>query len=643
MASPSIKQGAFFPIVECLLPIYGIGMPEIRILADQVANQIAAGEVVERPVAVLKELVENSIDAGARKIEIEFRNGGKSYLRVEDDGTGMKPDQALLALERHATSKIRKASDLNKVGTFGFRGEALPSIASVSRFVLRTRSQSSQEGTEIFVNGGKMIHCKECGMPEGTRVEVSHLFNTVPGRRKFLKTEVTEATHLVHMAKLYALAHPAVTFTLIEGGRTLFRSPACVSSSDRVREIFGRSLAESLTPVQAHENELGLTGLLGKPGQSRSTRKEMIFFVNRRPVDSKTLSYAVIEGFHTFIPKGRFPPAILFLEIDPAAVDVNVHPSKREIRFRSEPTVRSFVLSSVLEHNRSQASLGNEFVAPVAEIKYQEEKGKLVPQIDPQALRLYGKKENQNNPSDARPGLGESLPGSNSPSPKQESDSDPRESELAASGSAEILSRKWVGGRRDPAADWRFLDRSHGDLALFSTPNGMVALHLRAAYERVRFEQLEDSLKDSEPSASQSLLLPEPIEFDGIDRSNLEASLPKLRHLGFVLEEFGRNFYRMEGCPHWIDPEYAVVYLRDFLEISRESGGRLHLDSFVREALEKQAHYGKEGRYEIKEDEIVHLVTQLLGCRNPYVCPRGRPVYFEIPKRDFETRFKRKL
>jgi DNA mismatch repair protein MutL len=606
-------------------------MPEIRILADQVANQIAAGEVVERPVAVLKELVENSIDAGAQKIEIEFRNGGKSYLRVEDDGCGMKPDQALLALERHATSKIRKASDLNKVGTFGFRGEALPSIASVSRFVLRTRSKSSQEGTEIFVNGGKMIHCKECGMPQGTRVEVSHLFNSVPGRRKFLKTEVTEATHLVHMAKLYALAHPSVTFTLLEGGRTLFRSPACDNSSDRVREIFGRSLAESLTPVQAHQNDLGLTGLLGKPGQSRSTRKEMIFFVNRRPIDSKTLSYAVMEGFHTFVPKGRFPPAILFLEIDPAAVDVNVHPSKREIRFRSDPAVRSFVLDTVLEHNRTQTSLGNDFVAPEAKIKYQEEKGKLVPQIDPQALRLYGKKENQIEESVDR--LGESEPVSNSPPPKQESGSDSRE----------ILSRKWVGGRRDPEADWRFLDRSHGDLALFSTPNGMVALHLRAAFERVRFEQLEDSLKETEPAASQSLLLPEPIEFDGIDRSNLETSLPKLRHLGFVLEEFGRNFYRMEGCPHWIDPENAVVYLRDFLEISRESGGRLHLDSFVREALEKQSHYGKEGKYEISEDEIVHLVTQLLGCRNPYVCPRGRPVYFEIPKRDFETRFKRKL
>ena len=365
-------------------------MPEIRILSDQVANQIAAGEVVERPVAVLKELVENSLDAGAQKIEIEFRNGGKSYLRVEDDGMGMNPDQALLALERHATSKIRKASDLNKVGTFGFRGEALPSIASVSRFVIRTRPVSSNEGTEIFINGGKMIHCKDCGMPPGTRVEVSHLFNSVPGRRKFLKTEVTEATHLIHMAKLYALAHPSVTFTLIEGGRTVFRSPACDSPADRVREIFGRGLAESLTPMDAQENDLRLSGLLGKPGQSRSTRKEMIFFVNRRPVDSRTISYAVIEAFHTFVPKGRFPPAILFLEIDPAVVDVNVHPSKREIRFRDDPKVRSFILNSVLAHNRAMASPSSGFKPALPVVEYEEENGRQVPKIDSQALALFG-------------------------------------------------------------------------------------------------------------------------------------------------------------------------------------------------------------------------------------------------------------
>ena len=615
-------------------------MPEIRILADQVANQIAAGEVVERPVAVLKELVENSIDAGASKIEIEFRNGGKSYLRVEDDGLGMTQDQALLSLERHATSKIRKASDLNQVGTFGFRGEALPSIASVSRFVLRTRSKKGSDGTEIFVNGGKLVHCKECGMPRGTRVEVSHLFNSVPGRRKFLKTEVTEATHLVHMAKLYALSHPSITFTLLESGRTLFRSPACEVAADRVREIFGTGLSESLVPFQAEDGEFVMHGLLGKPGQSRSTRKEMIFFVNRRPVDSKTLSYAVLEAFHTFVPKGRHPLAILFLEVDPASVDVNVHPSKREIRFRNEPQVRSFILNKILEHNRFTASLSAKPVQEAIQNGVDDDKTKALPQIDPRALELYGIKETTQ--------VSENLhEGSNSikkPSDeKQAFGGDIEPSQTVARTRKEIINRKLVGNRQEPGAEWQFLDRSHGDLAIFSTPQGVVALHARAAYERIRFEQLEDSLRGTDACVSQSLLLAEPLELDGIDSTNLRESLPKLRKLGFVLEEFGRNFYRLEGCPHWLPPEDASNYLRDFLEVAREHGGDLRVESFIREALERQVNYSHETKASFSDAEMIKLASQLLGCRNPFVCPRGRPVYFEIPIRDFETRFKRKL
>jgi len=615
-------------------------MPEIRILADQVANQIAAGEVVERPVAVLKELVENSIDAGASKIEIEFRNGGKSYLRVEDDGLGMTQDQALLSLERHATSKIRKASDLNQVGTFGFRGEALPSIASVSRFVLRTRSKKGSDGTEIFVNGGKLVHCKECGMPRGTRVEVSHLFNSVPGRRKFLKTEVTEATHLVHMAKLYALSHPSITFTLLESGRTLFRSPACEVAADRVREIFGTGLSESLVPFQAEDGEFVMHGLLGKPGQSRSTRKEMIFFVNRRPVDSKTLSYAVLEAFHTFVPKGRHPLAILFLEVDPASVDVNVHPSKREIRFRNEPQVRSFILNKILEHNRFTASPSAKPVQEAIQNGVDDDKTKALPQIDPRALELYGIKETTQ--------VSENLhEGSNSikkPSDeKQAFGGDIKPSQTVARTRKEIINRKLVGNRQEPGAEWQFLDRSHGDLAIFSTPQGVVALHARAAYERIRFEQLEDSLRGTDACVSQSLLLAEPLELDGIDSTNLRESLPKLRKLGFVLEEFGRNFYRLEGCPHWLPPEDASNYLRDFLEVAREHGGDLRVESFIREALERQVNYSHETKASFSDAEMIKLASQLLGCRNPFVCPRGRPVYFEIPIRDFETRFKRKL
>ncbi|MFP6900852.1 MAG: DNA mismatch repair endonuclease MutL, partial [Opitutales bacterium] len=255
-------------------------MSSIRLLSDRVANQIAAGEVVERPAAVVKELIENSLDAGAERIEIEYRNGGKAYLRVEDDGHGMRPDEALLSLERHATSKIREADDLLTITSFGFRGEALPSIASVSNFVMRTRSQGEESGVEILVNGGKLIHQKDCGMPVGTRIEVSRLFNSVPARRKFLRTDATEASHVCRLARLYAMAHPETAFTLMENGRTIFRSPTCKGLRERLGEIFGGGFTEDLLEVQAEMDNFSLSGLMGKPGVGRSTKQEMIFMVN---------------------------------------------------------------------------------------------------------------------------------------------------------------------------------------------------------------------------------------------------------------------------------------------------------------------------------------------------------------------------
>ncbi len=323
-------------------------MTAIRILPDRVANQIAAGEVVERPASVVKELVENALDAGATRIEVEFRHGGRSLIRVEDNGGGMSRDDALLCLERHATSKIREAADLDHVLSFGFRGEALPSIASVSRFTLQTRVAAQEHGTEILMNGGKLGQVRACGMPVGTRIVVAQLFNSVPARRKFLKSDATESAHIIHACRLYALASPQVAFTLREDHQVVFQSPMCETLAARVREVFGERSAEGLMPIAVTEGDLHLHGLIGRPGITRATRHEMIIFVNRRPVESRTLAYALLESYHTLIPKGRYPVAFLFLELDPAGVDVNVHPAKREIRFRDEPRVRGFAIRAVL-------------------------------------------------------------------------------------------------------------------------------------------------------------------------------------------------------------------------------------------------------------------------------------------------------
>ena len=615
-------------------------MAQIRILPDRVANQIAAGEVVERPAAVVKELIENSIDAGAQKIEIEFRNGGKSYLRVEDDGYGMNADQALLCLERHATSKIRKASDLDEIQTFGFRGEALPSISSVSRFTLRTRPKDSSEGNEILINGGKMIHVKECGMPQGTRIEVAHLFNSVPGRRKFLKTEVTESSHIIHLAKLYALAHPQITFSLIEGARTLFRSPACEDLLDRVREIFGKSLSECLAPIEVKTEGMNLGGLLGKPGYSRPTRKEMLFYVNRRPVESKTMSYALLEAYHTYAPKGRFPPAILFLTIDSSLVDVNIHPAKRELRFREEMKVRSFLIESILKSIRE---ISGEISTEIKEIELEKDSisGQMVPKIDDRLLERFKPSQLPQNTQvfDQNPVLefSSNTREINSPVPKNSS------GDFSKEYSAKLPIKPVIGLRGDVNVTWRLVDHSHGEMAIFITPQGLVVFHCRSAYERIRFEELEDSFKKNKKVESQSLLLSESIELDGVESGFLQKSLPQLSEIGFVIEEFGRNFFRLEACPTWLDPEKAISYLRDFLEIASDAGGESKIEIYAKEAMIKQAtkNLGVKGSF--SENEIIRLANQLLSCRNPYTCPQGRPIYYELPIRDFESRFRRKI
>ena len=616
---------------------YAGKMSKIRILADRVANQIAAGEVVERPASVVKELLENSVDADATKIEVEFRNGGKSYIRVEDNGIGMSQDQALLSLERHATSKIREASDLNHVRSFGFRGEALPSIASVSRFSLRTRCKKEKEGSEILVNGGKMVHVKECGMPPGTRIEVSHLFNSVPGRRKFLKTEVTESTHLMHLAKLYALAHPHIHFTLLEGGRTIFQSPACDDLSERVCEIFGKGFAESLSDISAEGNGLSLSGLVGMPGQSRPTRKEMIFFVNQRPVDSKTLTYATLEAFHTFIPKGRFPPAILFLEIDPACVDVNVHPSKKEIRFREDPKVRNFLLSTLLGRNRA-FNLGTATKLEEIKLEVDNESSKMVPQIDPKALEMYAIEKPPISPS-IDSGKNDCDTNakilSNQLTQKSENKRDFNRGEL--------IPEQFVSPRGEGLASWRLIDSLKGGLGLFSTTEGLVVMHGRAAYERVRFEELEDCLEGKVKYESQSLLLPENLELDSVDSNRLNQDSKELKRLGFEIEEFGRNFFRINGCPHWLSPERSLSFIKDFLELSREQGSSVKTLDIVKEAMIRESSFKSGDGGGFSDQEMMLLAKELLQCKNPYTCPKGRPTFFEIPIRDFEKRFQRKI
>ncbi|MGH7952663.1 MAG: DNA mismatch repair endonuclease MutL, partial [Limisphaerales bacterium] len=359
-------------------------MNRIKLLSEQVANQIAAGEVVERPASVVKELVENSLDADAKKISVEISAGGRSLIRVADDGFGMSRDDALLCLERHATSKIQRAEDLSAIATMGFRGEALPSIASVSRFILTTRERenNSPEGTQIIVNGGTIAEVKAAGSATGASIEVRQLFFNLPARRKFLRMEETEAAHIQHYLTLAALAFPEVAFTFQKDGRLVWQLPAQKSDAnvsnrlealhERLRALLGEGkllsvnfstpLDDSFKPeetdifenaspekseIRNPKSEIKVWGFIGAPGVSRATRDNQFIFVNRRPVENRGLNYALLEGYHTSLMKGRYPVCCLFLEMDPAAVDVNIHPSKREVKFHREFEIRKHVARAI--------------------------------------------------------------------------------------------------------------------------------------------------------------------------------------------------------------------------------------------------------------------------------------------------------
>jgi DNA mismatch repair protein MutL len=601
-------------------------MPSIRILTDQVANQIAAGEVIERPVAVVKELVENSIDAGATKIEVEFRNGGKSYIRIEDNGVGMAPDDALLSLERHATNKLKAASDLDEVLSFGFRGEALPSIASVSKFRLRTRHAESEHGTEININGGKLLDKRDCGMPVGSVIEVSNLFNSVPARRKFLKTDATESAHITYTCRLFAVAHPHIAFRVLENGRTVFQSPACETLSDRIAEIWGRQLAKDLIPVDAEDTVNGyrLTGLTAKPGIGRSTRRELITMVNSRPVDSRTLGFAVLDAYHGQIQKGRYPPAFLFLDIAPKDIDINVHPAKREIRFRQEGAVRRFVLNAISEtltsaqkkiHPSNQTeALDNSKVTTSA-----------LPSASPTPSTLGSLKPaiHADSFSEANPKPSPIAP-SPSPSP---------------SPSPKTTSTESAPTEQKPHYNWRFIASFQKRYALFEAEKGLVLLNLRHADQRVRFEQIINQT-NLDKTHSQQLLIPMPLELDTLSQQIFEGQRKQLSDNGFRIEAFGRSLYRIEAIPAWITEDKAEDFIRELIDQVRQRGTQRKTSSMTWESVARLAvTESYQTNDPLNNAQIETLAQNLLKCQNPHTAPTGKPTFQEISWREWARRF----
>jgi DNA mismatch repair protein MutL len=680
-------------------------MNRIRLLSEHVANQIAAGEVIERPTSVVKELIENALDAGAARVIVEIQAGGRSLVRVTDDGTGMSRDDALLCLERHATSKIQKAEDLAAIVTMGFRGEALPSIASVSRFTLTTRERDtgSPEGTQVVVNGGKISEVKAAGTATGTSVEVRQLFFNLPARRKFLRTEETEAAHIQHYLTLAALAFPEVAFTFQKDGRLIWQLPAVnpgarvgvkgeratSSRLDALRERFRALLGdEKLLPVnfsaplddsfkpeeidifetaqveeskiQSPKSEIRIWGLIGSPGVSRATRESQHLFVNRRPVENRGLNYALIEGYHTSLMKGRYPVCCLFLEIDPAAVDVNVHPAKREVKFHREFEIRKFVAQAVQEtllafhppSLRSGATSSTEqnlTVTPLGGRSSATPKLSGSPGVSPHQTSIA---------TPALPHFPEKLkpaPVIEPPKPSVQqpplnmgfAPTEPKISQSAPS--AKLASAKPGSADSFPSSSVPLLNvplRLVGVIGrlyvVLESDRGLVLLDQHAAHERILFEQMLNRLEQNGSAPSQKLLLPETVELPARDAAFLREQLPALTRLGVGLSEFGERTFLLDALPPFVKATDSRRFVLDLVDELKAAGREVNLARLGEHTIAKTVcRHAVKANDPLAGAELENLVEDLRQCAMPYTCPHGRPTLIEMNYRELEKKFGR--
>jgi len=607
----------------------------VKLLPEQVANQIAAGEVVERPASVVKELVENALDAGARKITVEVKAGGRSLIRVTDDGHGMSRDDALMSLERHATSKITRAEDLASIATMGFRGEAVPSIASVSRFVLTSRLAEAEGGTEIAVNGGKMIAVKETGAAVGTAVEVRSLFYNLPARRKFLRTEETERAHVQRMLTLMALAHPEVAFTLRHDDREVWRLLAesgtgATALERRLRALWGEGLrfieidcAGELArrPFDADDaptKACRVWGFIGAPGVSRSNREHQHVFVNQRPIDNVGLGMALREGYRTALMKGKYPVCCLFLEIEPAEVDVNIHPAKREVKFHREREVRKFVADAVSEglHEFHSQELGD-----------RSQKSEFEP---PQNFGLKATDVSSEAMVEQRPlDMGFAQP----PAPIHREDARPlvpQPSTLNPQPAQPLL--------KVPLKILGVVGKLY---VVLESDRGLVLMDQHAAHERVLYEQLLEQMQREE-TASQKLLLPETVELSATDAQFVAEQVETLSRLGVGISAFGERTFLLDALPPFVkvkDTKNFVLSLIDELKSVGQGVNSMRLgEAMVIMTVCRQAIKANDA---LAGPELEKLLEDLRHCTMPYTCPHGRPTLIEMSYPELEKKFGR--
>ncbi len=606
---------------------------QIRVLPIQVANKIAAGEVVERPASVVKELVENAIDAGATQIDVAIVAGGRKLIAISDNGGGMAHDDALLSIERHATSKIHDVDDIERIATLGFRGEALAAIASVARFRLITGRNDSEVGTEVVIAGGVIQDVRDIGCPPGTSIEVRDLFFNVPARRKFLRSQKTELFHIQDVFTVQALSHPEIGMSLSIDGRDLHRLPAAETLDDRLRELFSPELLKQLKPVDHAESGVTVSGKVSVPVVHRADRNEQYLFINGRPTSPALLSYAILEGYRGLLPKKRHPSVFLFLTMPSDWVDVNVHPTKREIRFRRPGDVRDAVIAAIREALAVKPEIAHvddalpdvvgtiDHLPPVtASLKIDD--------LPPTRAFKYPR---QPAPSSAE-AIKADVFGAASGVPADAESKQSQEPEEDVDVGADLS--------RSPWAWCRVLGQVGGFYVVLETENGMVMMDPRAAHERVLYDGYMRTVVEGKVDC-QPLLLPETVELPARDAARVRRNLALFQSLGFGISEFGGNSFVVDAVPACFDGT-PLKSLVDEMAISLESAGSRGGQHAKEDAMAQAACRTAVGcRQRLRLDEIERLVVDLAACEMPYTSPRGRPTLIFTSLNELHKRFGR--
>ena len=600
----------------------------IRILPESLTNKIAAGEVVERPASVVKELVENSLDSGCGEVVVEIEGGGKRLIKVADDGAGMSREDALLALERHATSKIATDTDLFTLSTLGFRGEAIPSIASVSRFTMATKEKGEIEGTEVYSEGGKIREVKACGMAEGTVVSVRNLFFNTPARLKFMKSNETEAAHVGELLTRLAISRPDVRFTYVNDGRTVFR----VLNGDlgnRISTLLGSNVASRLYPLNPALDGLKIGGFIAGPDFSRSNASYFYTYINGRFIRDKVVQHAILQGYRNFMERGRYPVVVLFIEVPYGEVDVNVHPTKHEVRFREQGRVHDAIqeaVSSLLSATPWLRAGGKTVLQTSPKTSYPDISAAKTAEVRESLSRYQSEAE------------GRSIPIVNI---WNRTESGERKHEINEKKSVIQEYKLRVSEAAGFFTSLNVIGQFNAAYILCQEGTDLVLIDQHAAHERVAFEGLKAQFAEGGVE-TQALLFPETMELSFQEDATLHENLDQCRRIGFDPEPFGGTTWLLKGVPSLLAGGDYLRTFRDILEDIAKLGRSRSFDDAVEEILARIAcHSVIRGAHPLATEEIRALFARMDSVDFSSNCPHGRPVMQRITLGEIEKMFRR--